>query len=92
MLKQHEFYVYHDENRVMARMGEQAPVVAETLETPQAAHDKAQAIINPTGKAAADFKEIDTLGREKGFHSAEFQDAISGNCEAYVKTAYKKKK
>lgn len=92
MLRQHQFYVYHDENRVMARMGVKEPVVAETMQTAQEAHDRVQQIINPTGRTADSFEEKDAYDLKKGFDSFEFQAAISGNCEAYVKDAYKKKK
>ena len=92
MLTQHEFYVYNEENRVMARMGTEKPVVAETLEDNQAAAARVQSIVNPTGRTADSFNEVNAAGFKVGFHSKEFQDAISGNCEAYVKAAYKKKK
>ena len=87
MLKQHEFYVYHSENRVMARMGDQEPVVAKTCKTAQEAHDEVQAIINPQKKLPSDFGK-DSIGRDMGFHHPDFQNAISGNCEAFVKAAY----
>lgn len=48
-LKQHRYYVYHEENRVMARMEDLPPVVAEECDTPQAAHDKVQSVVNPQG-------------------------------------------
>lgn len=88
MLKQHAFYVYHDGNKVMARMGDNAPIVAETLDTAQAAYDKVQSIINPTGRAPDSFAETNAAGQKMGFLSKEYQDAISPNCEAYVKAAY----
>lgn len=77
----HPFYVYHEENRVMARRGAEAPVIAETCASPQEAHDKVQAIVNP-GK-----RSHDSYG-PKGFLADEFQSQISGNCEAYVTSAY----
>jgi len=92
MLKQHEYYVYYDGNAVMARMGNQAPVIAETLGSVQAAHDRVQEIVNPTRLKASDFNEQDSLKRDKGFHSESFQMNISKNCEAFVKAAYAKKK
>lgn len=81
MLSQHKFYVYYDGPKVFARRGQEPAVVAEEFATAQQAHDKVQTIVNPEGKHAIDF------GRQ-GFHAAAFQDAISGNCEAYVKAAY----
>lgn len=81
MLDQHRFYVYYEENRVMARMDKLAPVVAETCKTPQDAHDKVQTIVNPRGL------KHDAFG-PKGFHDERFQNAISTNCEAFVKAAY----
>lgn len=88
MLNQHQYYVYHEENRVMARMGDNEPVVAETLDTAQAAEMKVQTIVNPEGKKPDDFAEVNAAGHKLGFLSKEFQDAISPNCEAYVKAAY----
>lgn len=88
MLTQHQFYVYHDANNVMARMDKREPVVAKTCTTAQEAHDLVQTIVNPENKRPEDFKQIDSLGRPMGFHSDEFQSAISGNCEAFVTAAY----
>lgn len=81
MLKQHTYYVYYEGNLVYARMENREPVLAETLKTPQEAHDKVQSIVNPGGRSAASFGP-------KGFLEAEFQGAISKNCEAYVVAAY----
>lgn len=92
MLKQHAFYVYYEGNKVMARRGLERPVVAETLKTPQDAYDKVQSIINPAGRAAESFAEVDSLGRKMGYHSKEFQQAISGNCKSYVEKAYAAKR
>lgn len=83
MLKQHEFYVYYEENRVYARMGEHKPVIAEIMETPQAAHDKVQSVVNPKGLPSAQIGP-------KGFNEDSFQKAISDNCRAYVEAAYAK--
>lgn len=82
-LKQHQFYVYHEENRVMARRGSEAPVVAETFETFQEAHDRVQEIVNPTGAPAAVFGPL-------GYNHPDFQAKISENCQAYVEAAYPK--
>ena len=81
MLKQHQFYVYNDGLNVMARAGDQAPVVAKVCKTPQEAHDEVQKVVNPTGAKPA------SIG-PKGFLEPKFQQAISKNCEAFVKAAY----
>lgn len=86
MLKQHEFYVYYDGNKVMARMQKQPPVVAKICASPQEAHDEVQKIVNPKALKATDA----SLGG-RGFLHENFQNAISANCEAYVKAAYAKK-
>lgn len=83
MLKQHNFYVYYDGNKVMARMGDRAPVVAKTCKTPQDAHDLVQTIVNPTG-----IKHDHPTLEGKGFHHRAFQEQISANCEPFVKAAY----
>jgi hypothetical protein len=98
MLKQHAFYAYHDENRVMARMGDRDPVVAQECETPQEAHDLVQKIINPTGLRHDDPSlQTETpdhpeprMRKATGFHHPSFQDKISDNCESFVKAAYAK--
>lgn len=87
MLKQHNFYVYYSGANVMARMGKRAPVIAKTCESPQVAHDEVQKIVNPHRHVPSDFG-LDSLGREIGFHHPDFQNAISPNCEAFVKAAY----
>lgn len=84
MLKEHKFYVYHDDNIVYARMGERAPVVAFTCENAQDAYEKVQSVINPERRSAESF------GPE-GFNSDEFQVSISENCKSVVKAAYKSK-
>lgn len=91
MLKQHQYYVYYAENRVYARCGDKEPVLAETCKTPQEAHDKVQAILNPTKRDPHSFTEVDKKGNRMGFLSKEFQTAIAGHCEQYVKAAYGKK-
>jgi hypothetical protein len=83
MLTQHEFYVYHDENRVYARRREEEAVLARTLDTPQDAHDLVQSIVNPDGLHC----KHKSLG-EKGFHHPSFQEAISENCREFVEAAY----
>lgn len=80
----HEFYVYHDGADVFARRGSEPPVLAETCESPQAAHDKVQEVVNPTGRPH------DKWG-PRGFHEEAFQAAISGNCKEYVEAAYAKR-
>lgn len=81
MLKQHTYYVYYEGSLVYARMEDREPVLAETMKTPQEAHDKVQTIVNPGGRAASSFGH-------KGFLEPEFQAAISDNCKAYVVAAY----
>lgn len=95
-LKQHKFYVYNQENRVMARMDDLDPVVAEECKgggldedgkpksPAQEAHDRVQAILNPEGRKHSYFGP-------KGFLEDSFQKNISKNCEVYVKAAYGKK-
>lgn len=83
MLKQHSHYVYYSENRIMARKGDLAPVVARVCETPQEAHDAVQEIVNP-GKLRHD----DPSFEGQGFHHPLFQLAISGNCADFVEQAY----
>lgn len=80
-LKQHRFYVYYSGADVLAREGDRDPIVAETLDSPQDAHDRVQSIVNPEGRRPADFGPL-------GFNDPAFQDAISGNCEEYVRRAY----
>lgn len=81
MLKNHEFYVYHEGSTVFARAGNRSPVILQTFDTPQEAHDKVQSIINPTNKQHQDFGP-------DGFLSEEFQLSISDNCRAAVEAAY----
>lgn len=94
MLSQHEFYVYHQAEIVYGRMGDRERVVIEVCESPQAAYEKVQSIINPENLPASHFKEERTDKNgvtqivEVGYHSKEFQDKISQNCESVVKTAY----
>ncbi len=83
MLKQHQFYVYHDGPSVFARMGAKAAVLAETCASPQAAYDRVQSVVNPLGK-----RHDDPAFEGRGFHHPAFQSAISANCEAFVKAAY----
>lgn len=85
MLKQHQFYVYYDGPNVMARMGKQPAVVAKVCKTAQEAHDEVQKIVNPKN-----LKHDDASLGGKGFHHDAFQDAISANCEAFVKAAYQR--
>lgn len=104
MLLQHRYYVYHDGANIFARMEFKKPILVETCATAQDAYDKVQSIINPTGRKPDSFAEVnvnhftgdpikDASGNEikLGFLSKEFQDAISPNCEDYVKAAYKVK-
>ena len=84
MLKEHKFYIYHDDNIVYARMGERDPVVAYTCENAQEAYEKVQSIINPERRSAESFGS-------QGFNSDEFQTSISENCKSVVKAAYKSK-
>lgn len=89
-LKQHAFYVYHEENRVMARRGAEPPVIAETCKDAQEAHDKVQAIVNPEDL----HPHARLLGGPSGpgFLHPEFQVAISENCREYVLSAYERAK
>lgn len=87
-LKQHKYYVYHEGPIVYARMDDLERVEVQTCVDAQAAHDKVQSIVNPTMRSFDSFQEVDKLGRKMGFHSKEYQDAISDNCEATVKAAY----
>lgn len=79
----HKHYVYHQEERVYARRGNEEPVLAETLESPQAAFLKVDSIVNPDGHGHARF------GPE-GFHHEDFQSKISERCRDYVEAAYAK--
>jgi len=94
--KQHKFYLYHEENRVHARILGQQPVIAKEFPldadygkdvdglpiTPfQAAHDFVQKIINPDDVEARKFGKL-------GFLSPEFLSTVSERCEATVKAAY----
>lgn len=88
MLSKHAYYIYHEGQNVHARMGERERVLVEKCKTPEAAFEKVQSIINPTGRTADSFAEVDKLGRQLGYLSAEFQNAISKNCEKFVKAAY----
>jgi hypothetical protein len=81
--KDHEFYAYHDGPKVYARWGNRKPVVAETLDSPQAAHDRVQEIVNPDGLRHDDRK----LGNQ-GFNHPDFQAGLSARCEAFVRAAY----
>lgn len=57
----------------------------------QDAHDFVQTIVNPKGLAHdhPSLKvEAEGYPGKTGFHHPSFQQAISGNCEAFVKAAY----
>ncbi len=83
-LSQHEFYVYYNGDRVMARWGDRPAVVAEQCATPQAAHDAVQSIVNPQGL------RHDQVNPRLGFNDPEWQAGLSGRCEAYVRAAYER--
>lgn len=83
MLKQHQFYVYHEGSIVYARMENRDPVIIETSASPQAAADKVQSIVNPQGRKAVDYGD-------EGFLSKTFQEQVSANCEKAVREAYGK--
>ena len=83
MLKQHQFYVYHQENRVYARRGKEEPVLLEACDTPQAAADLVQSIVNPTFVS-----ERHPAFAGMGYVHPAFQAKISDNCRAAVETAY----
>lgn len=82
MLKQHEFYVYHQGATVLARRHREDPVVAEALESPQAAYDKVQSILNPAGLSA------ESIDPRLGFLAPAFQAQISERSREYVEAAY----
>lgn len=98
MLKQHQYYVYHEAEKIYARRGEDERVLAETAANPQEAYRKVQKIVNPKGLSAGDLDEEQTdkdgnvLTVNVGFHQKEFQAAISDNCREYVVAAYAKEK
>ena len=79
----HEFYVYYQGATVFARRRSEPPVVAEECESPQAAHDRVQAIVNPEGK---DHKAFGP----RGFNEDSFVLGISERCREYVEAAYAK--
>lgn len=83
MLKQHSHYVYHSENRVYARRGEEAPVLATTCESAQEAYELVQSIVNPNK-----LLPTDPAFEDKGFNHPEFQAQIAPNCQAFVEQAY----
>lgn len=92
MLKEHQFYVYHDGPNVMARSGNAKPVVARVCKSPQAAHDVVQEVVNPEGRDAKFYRVMKdgVVVSDLGFLDPRFQAAISKNCEAFVKAAYAK--
>lgn len=81
MLRQHNFYVYHEGDTIYARMMDRSPVIVEKAKSVQEAYDKVQQIVNPKGLQASYF------GPE-GFLSDKFQREISTNCEKIVREAY----
>ena len=83
MLKAHDFYIYHDENRVYARRGQDAPVLAQTCADPQAAADFVQSVLNPDD-LRYDHKSLGGLG----FGHRSFQERISPRCQEFVEAAY----
>lgn len=66
MLSQHRYYVYYEGCRVYARMDQCERVLVEECESPQAAHDKVQSIINPSGRPAQSFWEERAVVDEHG--------------------------
>lgn len=93
---QHEYYLYHEENRVHARIKGQPPVVVKEfaldadhgkdiddlpITANQAAHDFVQSVINPRGLEARKFGKM-------GFLSPVFLAMVSERCEPVVKAAY----
>lgn len=59
-LKQHEFYVYHTGEKVYARRRDEAPVLAETLKTPQEAAAKVQSVVNPANVHHSAYDKFET--------------------------------
>jgi len=103
MLKKHAYYVYHQENRVMARRGSEEPVVAMVCKPITIKDEKSgeETVIETAAQVAHDEvqkivnpKQLDpqrlkdAKGRVVGFHQAEFQAAISANCRVFVEEAY----
>jgi hypothetical protein len=92
MLKQHEYYVYHDATTVFARMRELAPVVIKECASTDEAALLVETIVNPRRMRPDDFTETrknhkgDTVAL--GLLSKGFQDQISKNCKAAVEAAY----
>lgn len=84
----HRYYVYCSGASVFARFENQEPKLVETCSDPQAAYDKVQSIVNPSGAEHTAFAEVDENGNALGFLSEEFQSQISSNCESVVKAAY----
>lgn len=66
MLKQHDYYVYHEGKRVYGRRFAEERVLIEECETPQAAHDLVQQIINPSGRPASSFNALRPLRDAEG--------------------------
>lgn len=81
MLKEHSHYVYHSENRVYARRGSEAPVLATTCESAQDAYELVQSIVNPEKVHPATFGHL-------GYNHPDFQAAIGPNCKEFVEQAY----
>lgn len=81
MLKAHKYYVYHDDNKVFARMEDKEPILLKEFETSGEAYTAVQSVLNP------DSKDCLFWGPE-GFNSKAFQESISGSCEKIVKAAY----
>lgn len=59
-LKEHQFYVYHQGEKVFARRRNEEPVLSETLASPQAAHDFIQKVVNPTGIHHSKYDKFET--------------------------------
>jgi len=93
---QHEYYLYHEENRVYARMGDKPRVLVKEfaldadhgkdidglpITANQAAHNFVQSIINPDGVGSHTYGKL-------GFLHPDFLAQVSPRCEATVKAAY----
>lgn len=92
MLSQHEYYVYHDETTVFARMRDLAPVVLKKCASTDEAALLVESIVNPKRLRSDEFHDTkknrfgDTV--RLGLLSKGFQDMISKNCKAAVEAAY----